>query len=840
MGKTKKVFKSEDIEFHYLLRLDPGLETWRELAATWLATQLRGTAKRKAALNKFFEGYIHGLGLPKFPADFLTTLYEPPCFSDHLSDLSKNMKVEYNNSIVEFLDWVLENRFTAEDDDGRVAVAPGFGNPLTRKKKGGCNVETNKAPLPHRYIKELRQILCPHEAQSFSDWTWAIANSMHGSNGSDWIRVDPLLIDENDPDCVLRKRLVPIYSTVGSRHKIGEQEIVELWSPVRWVALYVKLELPLRTGQVRWLDSGEADTFRHEGRQWVRNPSPLAQGTEKRPYQKGVFRRSPDLETGEDKCALFINTNKTADIDKAEDAKGYVVPWEHPRILPWLERLRDWQAKYNPIEAAVPWSDLKQKHLKNIKHSEILVEMGEACFLFRDAANKYEEDRDKPIPDNNLNLGWRRLLIELERRCKARGETLKGGQKIVFVNPDSPAGSNFPLHSLRVSLITAFAMEGGVPLAVLSKCIAGHANIIMTLYYTKAGVGRVTEVMGEAERKMLVRDKESYRSFLADATYRLIEQASAFNDPAAVQAVVDNRSPAGWVVEDKGICPLGCGGCDKGFLLLRQGKEKPDTVPVPGYPREKNCVRCRFFLSGPAFLDGLLDHFNSLSYQMGDASKRYIRLEHQVEALQNEQFACTEAGRPFTRTVELEKLSRVSEIEAEQCNKLGEDMNATACLVKRSIEIKKAGNGAEDGKLSLVAVGGMEDLGFAFAEVSEMHQLEVLCENATFYPEADAAKATLRRSQILDACLEMNGRGPVFFKLSPDLQHQVGNEFMKLLKLREGSIKGAVDVIEGMKSLEDIGLLSEVNELLESRTGQPLMLNGTISVQLLPTGTGGK
>jgi hypothetical protein len=36
-----------------------------------------------------------------------------------------------------------------------------------------------------------------------------------------------------------------------------------MWSPVRWVALLAKLILPLRTLQVRMLDSGEADTWRY-------------------------------------------------------------------------------------------------------------------------------------------------------------------------------------------------------------------------------------------------------------------------------------------------------------------------------------------------------------------------------------------------------------------------------------------------------------------------------------------------------------------------------------------------------------------------------------------------
>jgi len=852
---AKKINKSEDLDFTHITRLDPELEEWRAFAAEWIKGQKRAQGARREALDKFMAGYIHGLGLEKYPAEFLASSYEPPVsFYDHLQFTSRATR---NNYIVDFLDWVLETHFSAEDDNGQKVIAPDFRNPFSKKKNKAGNVETNKTALPSGYIRELRQIVCPPTAQSFSDWKWAIANAFDWANVGDWFEVDPELVDPDDPDCVWRERTVPVYEYMvnpdkpNSTKTVGRKEVIEMWSPVRWVALYIKLELPLRTSQVRWLDSGEADTYHYEGVEfdahgnphgkWVENLSPLALGSIKHPYQKGVFRRSPDPETGISLTAMYINTNKTADIDKAEDAKGYVVPWEHPRVLPWLARLRDWQAKYNPIEEPVAWTSLELRHIGNVKHPEILEEMGEACFLFRAVHSRVKDDQeklidqDKPIQEGELKHGWRRLLEELERRVKARDDGK--GQHLIFVTPGSHYGTEFPLHSLRVSLITAYAIEGGVPLGVLAKCIAGHARIIMTLYYTKAGVRKVTETMEEAERKLLASEKSQFESWLAEATYKQIEQAAAFNDSAAIQAIMDNRSRAGWVADEKGICPLGCSACNKGHRMLRQGKEVEEIVPVPGFPK-KNCVRCRFFLTGPAFLPGLLDHANWLLTQLNDGSERYVRFEQIVEELQDEMMDCTEAERPFTKQGDFERHSRHYEQEAEKCNMLGEDLNATVRLVKRCIAILKDRKD-DDGKLSLVPVGGMDDIEFAFGEVSETHQLATLCESANFYPEADPSKAVLRRSQLLDAMLEMNGRAPVFFKLPTELQHQVGNEFMRLLKVQQGSLKGACDVVEGIQSLEEIGMLEAATDLIEHSTGESLLLNGSIHLRQLPTGTGG-
>ncbi|MCV5604413.1 integrase family protein, partial [Escherichia coli] len=88
----------------------------------------------------------------------------------------------------------------------------------------------------------------------------------------------------DDPDCVWRKRNPTLYEQ-NTLKLIGK--VTELWSPVRAVALYLKLELPLRTYQVRMLDSGEADTWRYEhviqGGRFVLNDSPLATGSDTRP-----------------------------------------------------------------------------------------------------------------------------------------------------------------------------------------------------------------------------------------------------------------------------------------------------------------------------------------------------------------------------------------------------------------------------------------------------------------------------------------------------------------------------------------------------------------------------
>jgi hypothetical protein len=100
----------------------------------------------------------------------------------------------------------------------------------------------------------------------------------------------------------------------------------------------------------------------------------------------------------EKEAGFYINTNKTADIDKAENDKGYVIPWAHDEVLYWLEKLRNWQERYNPIAAPTPWTELEEKHFGSTPpHTEVLAQRGSACFLFRDPT---DDEKDKPLSRN--------------------------------------------------------------------------------------------------------------------------------------------------------------------------------------------------------------------------------------------------------------------------------------------------------------------------------------------------------------------------------------------------------------------------------------------------------
>lgn len=231
-------------------------------------------------------------------------------------------------------------------------------------------------------------------------------------------------------------------------------------------------------------------------------------------------------------------------------------------------------------------------------------------------------------------------------------------------------------------------------------------------------------------------------------------------------------------------------------------------------------MRCRFFLSGPAFLPGLLAHFNAVSYEAHERSERHNDLQEEVTLMENRRADCHCDGRLFVEARELERISQRYEAEAVAMGKLVNDLQATYYLIARSMEIMKEAN--KDG-VQLVAVGEMHDVQVAFTETSsELHQIEVLCENATIYPEIDARKPTLRRSQLLDCMLEFNKMPPIFFRLNHKQQLAAGNAVMQLIQARTGSLKGALEYVEGHSRLRDLGIIDETWDVLaEKVAGTP-------------------
>lgn len=785
----KFVQKSHDIEFGWVAREHPEFEEWRVLAAEWLHGVESGLAGKISALTAFFKHYLTRPDVPNKPFELLRRGTRLPDFGEVAGPASRDQGTGYNNQVSDFLDWVLLRDCAIEADDGERIVSPAFRNPVTRAygMRGTGRAETPKNPLPYGYIHELRRILAP--GPNFRDWTFA-----HSAQGGDqgeqggpnkaWFNVDRSLIDTEDPDCVWRKRVT----------KAGKVSF-QIWSPVRWVAVLIKLILPVRTSQVRWLDSGESDTWKYVAGQWALNDHKLASGTKGKPWAQGVLSRLAATAIEPETTVLYISTNKTADKDKSGPEKGYVLPWfvapdKLDDVYYWLEKLRNWQAKYNPISRRTSWMELDARHM-NAKSKAQRAAYADTCFLFR-AAEKRKRERAMPVSDAQVSNAWVSLLEELQARLAARGERHPDGDRIVLVTlDDAGRGSTlFMLHCLRVSLISALALEGNVPFPILQKLV-GHARLLMTLYYTKVGGARSQAVLAEAAQKLDANKEVSIHTFLKNTEHdRLVEKAVCNNKlslAAAIPIHPAERNPAGWMPMHHGMCLVGgntsemeenrkIGGCFNGGPDIGP-PGRPTFGPVPGGSR--NCVRCRWFVTEPHYLPALAAHFNTVAYHFDEARNASMAAEVTLQELKREKAGVEAKGDVFDRLQDLRQAERVWETSMKRFSDICEDLVACWRLIERC---KDALNEVPTDGLQLMLQGPASDIEAVFEETeSELLQLVGVCENVKLYPDLDPGKAVIRRSQLLDSALYNEGLPPMFLTLSEAEQLSVGNAFVQRL-----------------------------------------------------------
>lgn len=840
--------RSSDLTFSWIsTTLGPEWEQWQELAAEWISNHKTGVDLKRVSISRFFESYLFNCA--PYAADvmlFFKGHNGHLCSTEEFEELAKQTinsseaLAKAINIPCDFIDYVIERHCSIEDDNG--VIVPAVKNPLSKITRKKDHTETVRNPLPYRYIQDLRQILCPlpvkleltaieqnlkegetllpaFHYRDFKHWEWA---QVQGEG--DWFEVASEMIDKTDPDCVWRTKEV-----TRNKNKIT---IHQIWSPVKAMVIFMKLHLPLRTYQVRMLDSGEADTWRYEQGQWVLNTQhDFALGSEKRPFGKGIFRRIHDTLTGQYSTGLYINTNKTADQNKDELERGYIIPWQNEEVLYWVEKLRNWQEKYNPIDKPTDCKTLLKIHTSMKKTMNQLESMGEISFLFRNPTAQ-GDNRCKPTPYNSLDVFWYQLLLTLENNLAQKNNTLDNGERLKLVN-DYPASTKrvnkkstkFPLHSLRVSLITAYTMDTKLPLPVISKLLAGHSRLLMTIYYNKITPSVMAEKMVEAEAQLEDKSRQSVRNFLKDASLEQIQCKMVYHKEDSIQAALVNRNPIGWEERATGICLVGgntvksdeistLGGCWNGGELANRAKAAESRVynSVPHGP--ENCIRCRWFITEACYLPALNAQFNQLSYKAHQAANLVVEIEGELEALKDEQFFCEEQGKPFTKHSELQALQRRHEKQQVEADEYAKDLIACFELINKIIRVEEA-RSDDDTKDKLIAVGAEQDVSYAlkFIETdSELLHLSLLCDDAEFYPdlqdELRKTPAIQKRSMQLSRVLMKKGFEPIFLEMDEKQQLIAANAMLRHM----AKIADPDDKLEGYRKVANY---IEAGEYLE-------------------------
>lgn len=825
--------KTVDEEFNWLVALcSPKMEGWRRRAAMYRAhchaAGVRSFTGRMGALNTALEKHIAHNGLYDVKAFFLRDSRPPP-----LPTGSDERQVKLNiNFFVDFLDWILVNddEFTEENEEGLRETLRTFRNPYAKTNLGKVPLtETVRTPLPFIWVVKLRKMLA--EGLHFRDWRWAAELDRDAKRAGTWFEVNKAVVEKGraDPDFVWEERTVPVYDNSGY-YTGGSRKALYVCSPVQFVALLLKLLLPLRLIQIRLLDDGTTDIERCDlldspsapddiTFNWTRNQNRdgfLARMLEndrvKLGGHQGVFIKLSSALEPSHSTGFFINTNKTADIDKPWGKRGYVIQWENREALRWLLKLRNWQERYNPCLHAARWTDLQPRHLAS-RAEQQLTGAPPTFFLFRDPTSigmrnlLGADERHLPITGPSVDRIWAMLLLRLEEELWTEGLRTKAGERVKFIKQlrrkaETKLGQNttfFPLHSLRVSLLTALAMDGGVSIRTLMK-LAGHSRILMAIYYQKLGSVAIGVELEEGCKRALELGEKRIETYLSQESLDRIASLTIGSDDSvlsmSIAADPANRSSVGHMRVLGGYCLVGCnrilnpedpklGGCYNGGVQtsLREGQPIFESV------KPLNCIAggCRFFRTRPEFIPEIVPRIRNLVYHLSAHEDRINKLATESEALEKEEYdlrksrtpgAVVAPGHELDRVRrDLLRLTAVSEKEHADYDEVLHNLRNSLWLLGQCRDKLLA---SKDTEQEL----GFDDVTLSFVPSStELQAHAQVCSDAVKFRSlrSELGVAIERRSQLIDNYIIVKNLNklPLLSPLSQDQQLRLGSVIME-------------------------------------------------------------
>jgi hypothetical protein len=779
--------------------INPYYVAWADEINIFMKTA-RGGGTKETSLCRFVRLFTEEHDHSKSPQDFLTrenvNLKPLREILESLStdNLRRNMIIATN----EFLDSILERYLTIEDEDtGEIVRVMGARNPCSlllniQSISAPQRSESTKPYLQYHFVKKSQEWIIPKAAKHFLD-----LKHLHVFD-ADWIKIEAALVDPSDPDCVVRR--------------VGDNYF--LWSPVDWIQTFTLTKVPLRGRQIAYCDSGEADEYIAEpdgsGKIiWRENSSSFAGMTK----NQSLIKRMVD-----DQIGMYVTTNKTSN-----QGQGYSIPWMPDDLAYWLIKLRKWQQKYNPLKQPTSWLESVRTNLNEPQRKA----KGINCFLFR----QFDDVEPRNV-GNALTPRLAAALYHIQPTNLALA-TLSGNASLL-----NRYDSKYTPHSMRVSLITAYVMEMGMPIEVVMK-IVGHASVIMTIYYTKVSHNDIRQRLEEGEKIALKSQAQSIqRTIEQNRIDELKNQLVASNED--LLRSLSNEVPAGnYVFRDYGICPFAASRCEDGGEPI--GGSQINAPTPSGYLGMQNCLRCRHFVTGPAFIGGLLSITNEILLHANTQSTRCASFQNKIQTisdfivqLERQEYVANAKKQPFDstqrQTFETQVRSLESEYEsaAKKLDMLLCDLQSCYGHINRCQKI--VNNLQEDSnnedRFALIAMEKAE-ITIEMNEVSHFEQLQEVCENATIYQSASAENAILPRTQILDRMALFNEIAPSLFLMTEEQQLVVGNELFKLLKSRLKTWEKIIPVVECKVRLEDLIGHEQISKSeIKLITHSPLSIEG--------------
>ncbi|TCP87940.1 putative integrase [Rhizobium sp. PP-CC-2G-626] len=595
----------------------------------------------------------------------------------------------------------------------------------------------------------------------------------------------------------------------------------KIYCPVIPTLFLVMLDLPLRMAQIRRLDSGEGDAFQFNAdrMEWEENTGRLAGywktkcgDSTTQSNTRGYAREINDAikpVTG-----VNVNTNKSG--------SPYVIPWFIPSLQTNLWNLRKWQEKYNPIDRPIGpdvYLDQPERYSEATKQS-----MPDIFPIGRLFKNRFWTTPGRIATHSEMDHAWCWLLYEIETRWNQRHPGTQ--TKLVDLHPKAkqPYRPRYNIHGLRVRGLTNLR-RGGMPLDLLSKFVAGHATLRMTLYYVKAHASEIAEAI-----ELAVSGSESQRSFIDELKMMEVDEARRLTvslSPSAVSQAIESGSQFQFCNVSIGICPYDGSRCYDGGELLRKEEKDGDSKNTFGKIEGRNCVMCRHFLTGPPWLTELLAYGTKLCERRQFLAREQDRIDGLVSAYEVEMRAGTVTKAFFENKYDALQVEIIQIKDEQGLNESSIFNVELLCNASKQL-IDDATD--DDNKVMLVAHHRSSVV--EFQEISEFEQSVWITALGRIHQILGDERVEAKRDKYLDLMLWNSGITPpgLLTQLSPEHRKKSMDQYALFISSRASSteIDGLVD---GTIRLQDLGLREEVQNLIAAELSGPVSLPGVSTFQ---------
>jgi hypothetical protein len=794
-AKVKRITESRLHSLgHYLFT--PNKEKWQNLFKSWIDEVLHvKSSKQHRQAYLYFLNYL---------SKFDETDIDPLVFlsKQRSKEAMAHFKKEYPNSyrthlshLYRFTQWIIEEYMSERDDEG-VLFSIGYSlittyqyEQLAGATKAKGRTESAQIRIPTSYLITIREILTE------DDFAWPKSLSTQYFN---WLNP-------------------------------GTNQLQSTWSPVYTYVFLTMIEIPIRKIQVQMLDSGEGDDQRYNPRsnKWETNTSPH------KGYWNAIQAVRPNrgaitkiTEGFSENVGFYINTNKTADIAVGFGPEsGYVIPWNNVILIKLLDELRTWQEKHFPVPSPLSYRDIVAGATADSTPSKsVLEQVPDRFYLFRCPRTSL---KGSPATNNSLMRFWWALMDKLEQRLHEQGEdvkiVLKTNEKTNQVDK-----TLFNPHGLRVAGLTSLA-EAGVPIEVLSKIIAGHASILMTIYYIKYGDGYITETLNKAKRQVEDNAKNDLKNWLKDATYEEAKRYMVANcETGLITLLEDKALSAVWGGSSLGICPFGGTRCNDGGPLIKKESKTTKAKFGPVVGGQGNCMQCRHFVTGLPWLIDLWLHGNKLLEEITFKSKVLADLQAKQAVLTKKRYSFVKSKQSHLITPELvmkiKNLDALIETKSEQLEVTNNNAHATYNYVNRVKNLKPLGSADKLPDMSVGQLTDIHDNGLAinFVDTTAFHVQNVLVQASRAYPEVEDTRVEMERDHFVDQILVNNGLPPLTFSPLTKEEKRASSDALANLLLSKVGAAECDNLNNGTKTLSDFNIDNAVALSLESiKEGSP-------------------